>query len=269
MMKTEKDNLILFLSLPLTILTAIVSYAGIFIDSTYSRETVSYAAQGIGQDIANLFVVVPVLVISAFYACQKNKLALLIWGGTLFYLAYSYTIYSFGLHFNNQFLIYCLILSLSFYAFVYFILNTLKEEVSKWFIKSSSNKPIAIFLMIIALLFYIIWLKEIIPAIIHNTIPKSIIESGLLINPVHVLDLSIGLPALIITGISLWRKKNIGFLLAPAMMMFCILMSIAIIAMVFTMKHQGIETDTVLSTIFGIIAFISLGFLFLFLRRLK
>jgi len=125
-MKAEKDNIILFLSLPLAALTAIVSYAGIFIDSTYSSETASYAAQGIGQDIANLFVVAPLLVISAFYASRKNKSALLIWGGALFYLTYSYTIYSFGLHFNHLFLIYCIILGLSFYAFTYFIINTLK-----------------------------------------------------------------------------------------------------------------------------------------------
>jgi len=268
-MKAEKDNIILFLSLPLAVLTAIVSYVGLFIESTYSRETASYAAQGIGQDIANLFVVVPILVISAFYACRKNKLALLLWGGTLFYLAYSYTIYCFGLHFTNLFLIYCLVLGLSFYGFVYFILNTFKENISEWFIKTSSNKPLALFLMTIAFLFYFIWLKEIIPAIIKNITPKSIIESGLLINPVHVLDIALCLPALILTGIFLLKRKNLGLLLAPAMMMFCILMSIAIIAMVFTMKHQGLETNTFLSIVFIIIALISTGFLVQYLRRLK
>jgi len=124
-------------------------------------------------------------------------------------------------------------------------------------------------LIIIALLFYFIWLKEIIPAIFQNKTPKSIIESGLLINPVHVLDIAIGLPALIITGVCLLRKKNVGLLLAPAMMMFCILLSIAIMAMVFTMKGQGLETDTVLSFIFGIIALTSFGFLFQYLRKLS
>lgn len=268
-MKKEKDNTILFLSLPLAALTTIVSYAGIFIDSTYVKESANYAAQGMGQDIANLFVVVPVLVISSFYARGKNKTGLMIWSGAIFYLVYSYAIYSFGLHFNNLFIAYCLILGLSFYAFCYFILNTLKENVSTWFKKPSTNKPTAIFLMIIALLFYFIWLSEIIPAMIHQITPKSIVESGLIVNPVHVLDLAICLPALILTGIFLLKRKNIGLLLAPIMMMFCLLMSIAIIAMVFTMNHQGIKTDTFVSSIFILLSLTSAGFLFQYLKTIK
>jgi len=259
----------LLLSVPLAILTAIVSYAGVFVESTYARENSLYAAQGIGQDIVNLFIVVPILLFAAFFAWRKSKLGLLIWSGAVFYLAYSYTIYSFGLHFNNLFIAYCLILGLSFYSLVYFLISSLSENVSQWFASDVSTKPTGIFLVVIAVLFYFIWLSEIIPAILINATPKSIIESGLLINPVHVLDIAICLPALIVTGIALIKKKNIGFLLAPTMLLFCIFMAVAIAAMLITMKAKGLDTNLVLTAIFGFITLLSSFFLVRHLWKLK
>ena len=268
-MKNKQDLNILLLSLPLAILTALVSYAGIFIESTYARENTLYAAQGIGQDIVNLFIVVPILLIAAFFAWRKSKLGLLVWSGAVFYLAYSYTIYSFGLHFNNLFIEYCLILGLSFYSLIYFVISSLNENVSEWFATKVSTKSTGIFLIVIAVLFYFIWLSEIIPAILINVTPKSIIESGLLINPVHVLDIAICLPALIITGIALIKKKNIGYLLASTMMIFCIFMAIAIAAMVFVMKAKGVEANLSLTAVFGFITLVSSIFLVQYLRKLK
>ena len=259
----------MLLSVPLAILTAIVSYAGVFVESTYARENSLYAAQGIGQDIVNLFIVVPILLLAAFFAWRKSKLGLLIWSGAVFYLAYSYTIYSFGLHFNNLFIAYCLILGLSFYSLVYFLISSLRENVSQWFASDVSTKPTGIFLVVIAVLFYFIWLSEIIPAILINATPKSIIESGLLINPVHVLDIAICLPALIVTGIALIKKKNIGFLLAPTMLLFCIFMAVAIAAMLITMKAKGLDTNLVLTAIFGFITLLSSFFLVRHLWKLK
>src|ERR1035437_1665251 len=175
-MKNKQDLNILLLSLPLAILTALVSYAGVFVESTYARENTLYAAQGIGQDIVNLFIVVPILLIAAFFAWRKSKLGLLVWSGAVFYLAYSYTIYSFGLHFNNLFIEYCLILGLSFYSLMYFVISSLNENVSEWFATKVSTKSTGIFLIVIAVLFYFIWLSEIIPAMLINTIPKRIVE---------------------------------------------------------------------------------------------
>jgi len=265
----KRDINILFLSVPLAILTTIVSSAGIFIESTYARETVFYSAQGIGQDIVNLFMAVPILIIASIFAYRKSKSGILIWSGIIFYLAYSYTIYCFGMHFNNLFILYCLILGLSFYSLVYFVISLLQENVSEWFSKKVPTKSTGIFLITIAVLFYFIWLSEIIPAIMSNIIPKSILESGLLINPVHVLDLAICLPALLITGVALLKKRTIGFLMAPTMMIFCIFMSIAIASMVLVMKSKGLESNLVLFSVFGIITLISSFFGIKFLKSLK
>ncbi|MBN2443675.1 MAG: hypothetical protein JXJ04_20105 [Spirochaetales bacterium] len=268
-MKEKQDITIPLLSFPLALLTGVVSFAGIFIPGTYAQETASYAAQGIGQDMVNLFVVVPVLMISALLAFRGNKAGLFLWSGSLFYLAYSYTIYTFALHYNIFFIAYCFILGLSFYSLLYFIITSLQKPIAEWFTRKTPDTSAAVFMFIIAGLFYFLWLSEIIPSMVNNTIPPSVIESGLLINPVHALDLSICLPALLLTGISLLLRKKIGLLAAPLMLIFCILMAMAILAMVVAMKLKGLDVDSILAVIFGIVTVFSIFLLVQFLRKLK
>jgi len=268
-MQENHDKNILLLSIPLSIFTAAVSYAGIFIKSTYSKETISYAAQGIGQDIANLFLVVPVLVISSLLAYRKNRVGVILSSGALLYLVYSYAIYCFALHFNNLFIIYCMILGLSFYSLLYFIAKSMKDDMSEWFDEHVPRKSVSMYLFIIAGVFFFLWLSEIIPAIINQKIPNSIVEGGLLTNPVHVLDLAILLPALIITGVLLRKRNSIGYLLAPVMLCFCIYMAIAIATMVFVMKIIGLKTDILVAIIFGCITLVSIIFLQKYLKSLK
>ncbi|NMB99849.1 MAG: hypothetical protein GYA35_06175 [Thermoanaerobaculaceae bacterium] len=268
---TEKNpgKIALALSLPVSVLLIIASYFGVFIENTYSRETLTLATQGIGQDIVNLFIISPLLLITSFLAYKKSKAAMLIWSGAIFYLIYSYAIYTFAIHFNSLFIVYCFILGLSFYSFMYFILSQIKEPVIDWDSSNIPIKTVSVFLIVIAILFYFLWLSEIIPALIKNEIPKSITENGLLTNPVHVLDLSVVLPGLLITAIFLSNKKSLGFLLAPAMLMFCILMSLAIDGMVIAMRMKGIESDVSLTIIFGFITLMSTIILVTFLKSIK
>jgi hypothetical protein len=268
-MQEKYDKNILLLTIPLSILTAIVSYAGIFVKSTYSKETISYAAQGIGQDIANLFIVVPILILASLLAYRKNKIGLFLWSGALLYMIYSYAIYCFALHFNNLFIVYCSILCLSFYSLMYFFVKSMKHDIVEWFDENVPRKSTSIYLFTIAGIFYFLWLSEILPAIIHNKIPVSIVEGGLLTNPVQVLDLAILLPALIITGVFLLKKNSIGYLLVPTMLCFCIFMAIAIAAMVFVMKIKGLEANILLTWIFGSVTLLSIIFLQKYLKRLK
>ncbi len=269
MKQNGHDRNIVYLTIPLAILMAIACSAGLFFENTYSRETASYAAQGIGQDAVNLFIIVPMLLLSALLAYRGSRAGLFIWSGTLFYIAYAFTVYAFALHFNDFFIVYCMTFGLSFYSFVYFVYRSSNEDVVGWFDKKVPIKSTSVFLFIIAFLFYAIWLSEIIPAIVSHSTPASVIESGLLVNPVHVIDLSICLPALIIAGILLLKKNRIGYILAPALLIFCIFMALAVIGMLIVMKMKEQEVDLQLPIIFGIITAMSLVFLIRYARRLK
>jgi hypothetical protein len=265
----NQNRTILAFTLPLVILIIFATYCGLFVPGTYSKETVNWTAQAIGQDVVNLVLLVPFLIITSLLVFKKNRIAFLLWSGGIFYLIYSYAIYCFALHFNNLFLVYCLILSLSFYSFMYFLFSQIKEPIVDWFNEKIPNKTIGIYLLFISCFFYIVWLSEIIPSIANDTTPKNIIEIGILTNPVHVLDLSVYLPALLITSILLFRKKTLGLLLAPAMITFCILMDITIGSLVIVMKMRGLDADWSVAFIMSLLALISLLILILFLKSLR
>jgi len=95
-MSTGQLRIITTLTLIMLVFLTIASVFGAFIDITYARETASMAAQGIGQDLVDLFLVIPAILISLLYMRRKNKITTLIFGGLIFYVLYSFIIYCFG-----------------------------------------------------------------------------------------------------------------------------------------------------------------------------
>ena len=269
MTSDNQNKIILLLSLPIAILATIVSYAGLFFPDTYAKETANWAAQAVAQDIIDLFLIIPFLLITSWLAFKKSRIALLFWGGVLIYLIYTFVLYCFAVHFNQLFIVYCLLLGLSFYAFLYFLLSQIKDPIVGWFSEKVPVKTVGIYLIILSGLFYLLWLSEIIPAIFSNATPATIIETGLLVNPVHALDLSVVLPGFMIVGILLLKKNPLGLLLAPAVLTFCILMDITIGTLMIVMNMRGIETDLSLTGIMGLLALFTLGLLVWFLRSIQ
>ena len=267
--QTMNTKLIPAFTIPLAALVVFAGVTGLVTPGFYSAETLNWEAQGIGQDLIDLFLITPVLILSAWMAWRGSKAGLLLWGGALFYLIYTFVIYCFAVHFNSLFLVYCLILGLSFYAFLSFLISYADEPVTGWF---SGRAPVAFtawFLIGIAAVFYLLWLSEVVPAMLSNQAPDSLVQTGLFTNPVHVLDLSVCLPGLILTGILLLKNKPMGRLLAPVMLTFCILMDITIGSLVVVMNRHGIEGGWFLTGIMGVLAIVSLVLLVLHLRALK
>ncbi|HKI45807.1 MAG TPA: hypothetical protein VKA08_10800, partial [Balneolales bacterium] len=67
MMKEHQLLIIRILAILLAALLTVVSIFGAFVEATYSREVSSMAAQGVGQDLVNLLVVSPLLIISLIF----------------------------------------------------------------------------------------------------------------------------------------------------------------------------------------------------------
>ncbi|MEJ5351960.1 MAG: hypothetical protein WHS65_10235 [Melioribacteraceae bacterium] len=261
-------KIILLLSLLLSLLVMVASFSGVFIKETYSKEVRYFAVQGIGQDFVNLVIVSPALIISSFLFYKMNKAAMFIWSGIILYLIYSYTIYCFSMHFNFLFLIYCGVFGLSFYLFGYYFITQLKKE-NNFVLNNSLIKITSSFFILLSSLFYFMWLSEVIPALIKNEIPKSVLENGVATNAVHVLDISIFLPGLVITAFMLKKKKLAGFILTPAFLTFSLFMYIAIIGMMITLNINGFETELSVVLIFSIITFFCLLLLLIFLKSMK
>lgn len=266
-MRDTNNKTILYLSLPLIVLISIASIVGLLMPEFYAAETANWQAQCMGQDLINLFLLVPCLLITSILAFKNNRIASLIWAGTMLYLVYTFVIYCFAVHFNSLFIVYCFCLGLSFYSVIYF-LYAFNNYVRKEKIEVKPvDRYVGFYFIIISLLFYFLWLSEIIPAIFLDQIPGSVIEAGLFTNAVHVIDLAVILPAIFMAGVFLLKGKPLGIIFAPVFLSFFILMDITIGTLTVIMNAKGVSTELSVATIMTLLSLFSLMLLILFFRN--
>lgn len=260
---------VLWFSIALAALITSVSLSGLLVTDFYHRETGNWQVQCLGQDLVDLCLVTPVLLISMFLAYSGRKIWLLIWGGVLIYILYTFLIYSFGVHFNLLFPVYCITLGVAFYASLCFISDQTRSFVLPTQINHQLRRIVGAYFVALAVMFYVLWLGEIFPSILDDAIPASVVMVGLPTNPVHVIDLSVFLPGLGISGVLLLKQQPIGYLLAPMLLTFFVLMDITIAALMLMMQKRGMESNMGLTMGMGALAVMSLLLLILYLRQYK
>jgi len=257
------------LSLASAFLMAVASIAGVYLPGTYAAETPSWAAQGVGQDIVNVLVVMPALLASAYLVANGSLRAFLVWLGLLLYIVYSYVLYAFFVHFNRLFLVYTAVLGLASWSFVGAVIDSSTDRVTDAFDRKRTYRAHVVYLMATGLLFAALWLIDIVPALVSGTAPRGVTEVGLPINPIHVLDLAFVLPAMIVTSLSLRQRRPLGLWLSVPLMTFAAVMAAAIVSMSIVMQFRRLvaNADAVVGVCIGL-AVIGLWLTADFLRRI-
>ena len=226
-------------SVPLVLFLSLVSLTGIYKENFYNLESDNWRVQCIGQDVIDLVLIVPFLTICALLTFLNRRTGLALWCGTVLYLVYTFMIYSFSVHFNSLFIFYCLILGISFYSFLIIIYKQAREHI-QWKLDSTTlRRVISIYFILIAVIFYVLWLKDIVTAFFTDSLPTSLQETNLITNPVEALDISIFLPGIVIIGLLLLRENPLGVMLTPIMLTFMILMDITIGVLTFMLNGDS------------------------------
>jgi hypothetical protein len=93
-------------------------------------------------------------------------------------------------------------------------------------------------------LFGVLWLSELIPATLSGQVPRASPTPVLWVNPIHVIDLAVLLPALVIAGVLTLRGQSTGEFWVGPLLVFSVLMGTSIVAAMILMRAQGFG-DTV------------------------
>ncbi len=264
----NKADIWLWLSVPIAVLAVVAAGAGLLTSGPY-RDAPGLVAQAIGQDLITLVVAVPALLISAYLAARGSQRARLIWLGVLVYMAYTYASYSFGIRFNPMFLVYVALLGCASYALVGGLLTTDWAGIKSSFGERAPVKTVGIFLLVVAALFYLMWLSEALPASLSGVPPQSVTDDGTATNVIHVLDMGLLLPALVIAGVGLLRRQGLGFGLAGALLTNLVFLVLAILSMILFQAQGGANTEISQLVVFLLVFAVSLGMLIAHLRHLK
>lgn len=257
------------LSLASVLLMAAASAGGIILRSTYLLETASWAAQAMGQDAANLFVVAPAMLIALHYARRGSTRGALVALGLLIYIVYSYMLYAFFVHFGPWFPVYVAVLGLSAYALFGALLSTDRGEVVRVLGTNTKTGLAGWLLLAFSLLFAFRWIEEIVTALAAGSAPQAVAEIGTFVNPIHVLDLAFLLPGMIVTGLAVRSRRPLGLLIAAPLLTFAAAMGVAIVCMFKAQQSRGISVQTAPVAILSTVVLLSLYGLVSFLRRVK
>jgi hypothetical protein len=258
----------LLLTIPTLILLAVAAGGGLFVEGLY-RDTPNLIAQAMGQDAVTLLIALPTLGISALFANRGSQRARLIWLGGLIYTVYTYAGYAFSVRFNPLFLVYVALLGCSTYALIGGLAAADFAGIKAAFAEQTPVRLVSVFLGVVAVLFYLIWLSDALPASLSGNPSQSLIDAGTPTNFVHVLDMAWMLPATIIAAVSLWHRRPLGYTLAGAVLTFLVLLALAVLAMVVVMARAGQPIIIPQVAIFGVVFVLAVGMLVGYLANLR
>lgn len=235
-MSTNRSTSVLAWSLTISVLVTVASVLGLGDPAVYAQETENWATQGKGQDVGNLLAVVTLLVSGRGYARGSHR-AGLVWLGTLMYLVYAYLVYSMAVHFNQLFLVYVAVLGLGSYAIMWSVDRLRADDEHRG--PASRDRLAGWTSIAIGVLFGLLWLSELVPATLTGETPASVVEAGLWVNPIHVIDLAVLLPAFVIAGHLTLKGQASGHFFVGPLLVFSVLMGTSIVAAMVLMTASG------------------------------
>ena len=211
-----------------------------------------------------LVLVLPLLLLS-IYLTRKGQLAgTMLWAGIMLYVAYTYAIAAFHVHFNNLFLVYIVNLRCSFYGILWAItcVNTRRIYIDQ----DAPIRGAVIILCGMALVYGALWITDIATAIRTNTVPEPVLVDNVPTSAVEVLDLGFYVPMLIISAVLLWRRNPVGVVIGGMALTFAPLMGVAVVAMIINMARLNLIDSVAPVILFALTVIVSTVLLWHLLR---
>lgn len=205
----------------------------------YQNDSLSVASQAVGQDIVTLALGIPLLLGALAAARRGSFRGRLLLTGCLGYFLYTYVSYSFLSAYNELFLLYVALMSLSFYAFVSSMRSFDMEGLAEHFDRALPVRLVGGLLIFIACILGLGWLNMILTPLLRGAVPVGLEHYSTL--TIQALDLGFIVPASILSGILLIRRKPFGYLLSSVMIVKEASLLAAITAMMITQTLAGIQ----------------------------
>jgi hypothetical protein len=203
-----------WLSAAIGILMVVASAAGLLVDGLYRDG--AWAREALrGGDLTTIAVAAPVLLASVLLARRGSRAAQAVWLGALAYSLYNYAYYVFGAEFNDIFVIHIALFSLSIAALVLAVANIDVGAIAARFSDVRGARVIGGFLAVVGIVLGGLWLYLAIRFAVTGELMADLPADG--IHLVFAIDTSLLVPALVISGILLWRRTPRGFVFGTAM----------------------------------------------------
>jgi hypothetical protein len=227
--------------LGLLVVTATVY--GLVVDDAYRLVSPLTRETWRAQDAVTL-ATVPVLLWATWRARAGSLSAHLVSVGILTWLTYGYAHLAIGAPFNAMFLVYVSVLTLAGFAMLDGLLRV--DVAAAWpAFARVPRRATAWFLAIAGVGIAVLWLSEIVVALPAG-LPTNIHLSELP-NPTWLLDLGWIIPSALATAVLLRRRHPAGPVVAGAMLVMLLILSLTMLAVLPFALAAGLDTDPAVS----------------------
>jgi hypothetical protein len=232
----------------------------------YYWDTVSSVAQMQANDLVMLVLGLPLLLISFWLMLRGSLRGRLLLTGTLGFILYTYITMSFGTAYNDLFLVYVALFSLSLFAFILSMMSFDLKTLPSHFSEKLPRKWIAGLLFFAAAFLALAWLGRIAPTVLQDQPPMLENVTSMFI---QAMDLGLIVPLCVLAGVLLLRKEPWGYLLASVSLLKFLTMGIAVALMGVNMARVGAPDSMPMLVIFATLAMANLVMVVLLLNNIK
>jgi hypothetical protein len=198
----------------IALFTFVAAAGGLFIDGLY-KDTNSFILDAwYANDIVVLLVGLPLLIASLILSINRSLRGQLIWLGMLNFTLYNYSYYLFGAAFNNFFLIYVVLFTLSMYSIIFGLVHLDYRKLAQSFNEKTPVKGICIFMILLAVTLGGAWLSQWFNFVVTGNPPQIMVNLDSPTNLVATLDLTLVVPFSFVAAYFLWNRRPIGYVLA-------------------------------------------------------
>ncbi|MDG5761989.1 hypothetical protein QA600_21985 [Natronococcus sp. A-GB1] len=211
---------------------------------------------------------VPALVLGLWWARRGSIRGRLVWLGAIAYMMYMWTHYAFVIAYNDFFIGYVALFGLSVFTLVSGVASTDADEIRALLHGRLSTSFYVGFLAITALGLGLMWLSEIVPALLADEHPSAIAQLGPKAAHTYVIDLGLLVPALGITAVWLRWERSWGYVWTGSMLVFAALIAPTLTAITVIDLLEGLDISvfiivgTIVPPVIGLVFAVS------YLRRL-
>lgn len=229
------------LSVAILGLAFIASLTGLLFPSVY-RETSWVVPQNRGQDLVTLFSLF-VFVAATLLARRGSLRAYLVWLGLIGYLSYTYTGASFAYGFNELFLVYVALFSLTGCALILGFVRLDTATLAARFTSRTHHGFVALFLLLMSAMLSVMWLGQIVPFLLSGQVPEMIVKAHTPTVFVFVLDLGVVVPVSCFSAFLLLKGNPLGFALTALVLVKASTMGWALLSMSFFSFAAGSDVS--------------------------
>ena len=194
-------------------LMVVISVLGLTVEGLYHDGP--WAAEAFrGADLVTLVLAAPLLLVGTLLARRGSARGTAVWLGMVGYAIYNYAFYVFGPNFNDAFLLHILVFALAIYAFGIGLSKLDVRGVGERLRNDRWARWLGGLLVVVGLGQGGLWVFLALRYVATGELLSDVPVGGQ--HLVFALDLALMMPALVISGVLLFRRRAVGYLFATA-----------------------------------------------------